>query len=103
MKRRFSNILKTNPQLSSGTHRGYSKAALQHQIKIVAYNFYKTYLKKPSGYVMHQQDFTFRPHFMCFVFISEQTANSDPYNTNCLVFITEIKSVYCAVRYELGL
>jgi len=35
--------------------------------------------------------------FMCFVFISEQTATSFLYNTNLLVFITEIKSVYCAV------
>jgi hypothetical protein len=34
---------------------------------------------------------------MCFVFISEQTANSAPYNTDCLVLITEIKTVYCAV------
>jgi hypothetical protein len=35
---------------------------------------------------------------MCFVFIWEQTATSSPYNTNCLVFITEMKSVYSAVR-----
>jgi len=54
-----------------GTHRGYSKAALQQQIKSVVYNFYKTYFKitKPTGYVTHQQVCTFRPHFMCFVFI----------------------------------
>jgi len=35
---------------------------------------------------------------MCFVFISEQTAFSAPYHTNWLVFITEMKSVYSAVR-----
>jgi len=35
---------------------------------------------------------------MCFVFVSEQTATTTPYNINWLVFITEMKSVYCAVR-----
>ena len=100
MKRRFSNFLKINSQLSLGTHRGYSTAALQQQIKSVVYNFYKTYfnLKKPIGYVRHQHVCPFRPHFTCFVSISEQTATSAPYNINCLVFITEMKSVYCAVR-----
>ena len=36
--------------------------------------------------------------FMCFVFIWEQRATSAPYNINWLVFITEMKSVYSAVR-----
>jgi len=35
---------------------------------------------------------------MCFVFISEQTAISTPCNINWLVFVTEMKSVYCAVQ-----
>ena len=35
---------------------------------------------------------------MCFVFISEQTATSTAYTINWLVFITEMKSVYSAVR-----
>ena len=35
---------------------------------------------------------------MCFVFIWEQIATCATYSINCLVFITEIKSVYCAVR-----
>jgi len=35
--------------------------------------------------------------FICFVFISEQTATSAQYNTNWLVFITRIKSVFCTV------
>ena len=35
---------------------------------------------------------------MCFVFISEQTATCATYSINWLVFITEMKSVYCAVR-----
>ena len=42
----------------------------------------------------------FCPHnvFMCFVWISEQTAIISLYSINWLVFITEMESVYCAVR-----
>jgi len=35
---------------------------------------------------------------MYFVFISEQTATCATYDINWLVFITEMKSVYSAVR-----
>jgi len=35
---------------------------------------------------------------MCFVFYSEQTATCATYSINWLVFITEMKSVYSAVR-----
>jgi hypothetical protein len=35
---------------------------------------------------------------MCFVIIWEQTATCATYSINWLVFITEMKSVYCAVR-----
>ena len=38
--------------------------------------------------------------FMCFVWISEQTAIISLYSINWLVFITETESVYCAVRTE---
>jgi len=38
--------------------------------------------------------------FMCFVWISEQTAIISLYNINWLVFITETGCVYCAVRTE---
>jgi hypothetical protein len=43
---------------------------------------------------------TFCPHnvFMCFVWIWEQTAIISLYSTNWLLFITEMESVYCAVR-----
>ena len=43
---------------------------------------------------------TFCPYlvFMCFVWISEQTAIISLYNINWLVCITETESVYCAVR-----
>ena len=37
---------------------------------------------------------------MCFVTISEQTATFALYCTDWLVFITEVESVYCAVRIE---
>jgi hypothetical protein len=45
---------------------------------------------------------TFCPHrvFMCFVWISEQTAIISLYSINWLVFITETECVYCAVRAE---
>jgi len=38
--------------------------------------------------------------FVCFVWISEQTANLVLYNVKRLVFITEVESVHCAVRTE---
>jgi hypothetical protein len=43
---------------------------------------------------------SFCPHsvFMCFVWISEQTAIISLYSVNLLVFVTEAGSVYCAVR-----
>ena len=43
---------------------------------------------------------TFCPHsvFMCFVWISEQTAIISLYNINWLVCITETERVYCAIR-----
>ena len=59
---------------------------------------------QPTDHVMHQQ-FNIQqlyalPHtvFMCFVFIREQTATCATYSINWLVFITETKSVYSAVR-----
>ena len=43
---------------------------------------------------------TFSPHtvFMCFVWISEQTAIISLYSINWLVCVTETECVYCAVR-----
>jgi len=61
-------------------------------------------LLKPAAYVMYHQfiiqKFYILPTllFMCFVFILEQTATSVPYAINWSVFITEMKSVYSAVR-----
>ena len=67
---------------------------------------------KPSGHYMYRtvvtictasltlNNSTFYPHtvFMCFVWISEQTAIISLYNINWLVCITETECVYCAVR-----
>jgi hypothetical protein len=36
--------------------------------------------------------------FVCFVWISEQTAIISLYSINWLVFIAEMECVYCAVR-----
>jgi len=38
--------------------------------------------------------------FVCFVWISEQTANFALHNNKILVFITDVESVYSAVRTE---
>ena len=59
-------------------------------------------LLKPTGYVMHQQFniqqlYALPTMYLCFVFIWEQTATCATYSINWLVFITEMKSVYCAV------
>ena len=59
---------------------------------------------KPSGHYRYRQfnikHSTFCPHsvFMCFVWISEQTAIISQYSINWLTFITETECVHCAVR-----
>ena len=60
-------------------------------------------LLKPAGYMMHQQFniqqlYALPTLYLCFVFIWEQTATCATYIINWLVFITEMKSAYCAVR-----
>jgi len=61
-------------------------------------------LLKPTGYVMHQHvehSTAIRSAhtvFMCFVSIWEETATCATYSINWLVSITEMKSVYSAVR-----
>ena len=59
-------------------------------------------LLRPTGYVMHQQfnnqqQYVLPTLYMCFVLIWEQTATCATYSINWLVFITEMRSVYCAV------
>ena len=60
-------------------------------------------LLQPTGYETHQQvqHSTILPcahNAFSFVFIWEQTATCATYGVNWLVFITEMKSVYSAVR-----
>ena len=38
--------------------------------------------------------------FMCFVWLYEETVNFALYTINRLVILTEMESVYCAVRAE---
>jgi hypothetical protein len=59
-------------------------------------------LLQPTGYVMHQLVYNSRilhsaTLYLCFVTISEQIVNFALYNANWLVFITEMKCVYCPV------
>ena len=68
------------------------------------FNCWPSPFKTPTGHVTHQQ-FNIQqlyalPHtvFICFVFIWEQTATCATYSINVLVFITEMESVYSAVR-----
>ena len=63
-------------------------------------------LLKPSGYFTYRHIWNSKilhAHyiaFTCFVRISEQTATFALYSINWLVFITEVESVYRAVRIE---
>jgi hypothetical protein len=52
------------------------------------------------GLGLYEYNSTFCPHseFMCFLWISEQTAIISLYSINWLVFITETECVHCAVR-----
>jgi hypothetical protein len=66
------------------------------------FNLLRINLLKPNGDVSHQQ-FNIQLRFahtvfMCVVFIWEQRATCATYSINWLVFITEMKSVYSAVR-----
>ena len=80
-------------------------------IKVLQLRYVSTLLGQPSGqyinllkstgHVMHQQ-FNIQQLYVLptlyFVFIWEQTATCATYSINWLVFITEMKNVYCVVR-----
>jgi hypothetical protein len=63
----------------------------------VGLSFNAYWLRAPTGLTLKKRH-SAHAVFICFIFISEQTANSVPCNINWLVFITEMKSAYCAVR-----
>ena len=72
---------------------------LQHKL-IGFYNRDEKCLQRGTDWVFKYSSlrFVFKwSIFMCFVFIWEQTATCATYNINWLVFIAEMKSVYCAV------
>jgi ribosomal protein S26 len=52
----------------------------------------------PPGLTFSNCTFCSHSVFMCFMWISEQTAIISLYSINCLVFIRETECVYCAVR-----
>jgi len=54
---------------------------------------FPSFAKAPKSFAFCQ-----RRVFICFVWISEETAIISLYNINWLVFITETECVYCAVR-----
>ena len=60
----------------------------------------KVNLLKPKTYIYVHSEILRSAHnaFMCFVWISEQTAIISLYSINLAVFKTEAESVYCAVR-----
>jgi len=68
-----------------------------HEIRL--FNLLKAYwlCDAPTG--LTYKNFTFcHTVFVCFVFTSGQVAAFALYNANWFVFITEMKSVYCAVQ-----
>jgi hypothetical protein len=77
----------------------YNKKFQLHKLS----NAFVFNLSKPTGFVMHhqfnfQQLYALPTPYLCFVFVWEQTATCTSYSINWLVFITEVKSVYSAVR-----
>ena len=53
---------------------------------------------KPKTYFMHHQLCDLPTMYLCFAWISEQTAIISLYNINLSVFINEAESVYCGVQ-----
>jgi hypothetical protein len=56
------------------------------------------YIKAPSGLTLKNSTFCPNSVFMCSVWISGQTAIISLYSSNWFVYITDMESVYCAVR-----
>ena len=59
----------------------------------------------PTGHVMHQQFniqqlYVLPTLYLCVFYLSENKQRLATYTINCLVFITEMKSVYFAVWTE---
>ena len=75
-----------------------NNGAISHKDYFI-FNTFKPYRARDAQPVLHSTTVrSAHTVFMCFVFISEQTATCATYSMNWLVFITEMKSVYSAVR-----
>jgi hypothetical protein len=66
-------------------------------------NIFYIHLLKPTGYLLHQQFniqqlYALPALYLCVLYLSENKQRLEPLSIKCLVFITEMKSVYCAVR-----
>ena len=77
---------------------------MYHPVVTISTAHWSLYVPHSGHYMYHQfniQHSHVLPHtavFMCFVWISEQTAIISLYNINWLVFVTQTENVYCAVR-----
>ena len=61
---------------------------------------HQSLLYVPQGLTFTNSTFYPQSVFVCFVWISQQTAIPTLYSVNRLVLITETESVFCAVRTE---
>jgi hypothetical protein len=105
LKKLFSS--KFLPQFSCCTARCNAQNKLKFGAKMLVthLNFgvkicYVNFLKPTGNFTYHnfQHSKIIHCDHMEFVCISEQTVNFALYNIKRLVFITEVESVYCAVR-----
>ena len=63
-----------------------------------AIKFYTMTLNVMHQQLNIQQLYVLPTLYLCVLYLSEQTATCATYSISRLVFITEMKSVYCAVR-----
>ena len=81
----------------------FLSAGIATSISMHVFSVFDFNLLKPAGHLMHQQFniqqlYALPTLYLCFVFIWEQTVICATYSINWFVFITEMQSVYCAVR-----
>jgi len=82
----------------TSTPRQKQKAPIMSKISAVIHPFKAYWLRDAPTDLKVNNLRSAHAVFMCFVFIWEQRAVCATYITNGLVFITKMKSVYCAVR-----
>ena len=83
-------------------HVNWSSLCFRWGIPVVHFQIFN--LLQPTGHLMHQQFniqqlYVLPTLYLCVLYLSgKKTATCATYSINWLVFITEMKSVYCAVR-----